>query len=1318
MTASGQPASSPPRDGGFVDLVVASAFSFLRGASMPEEIVSAAAGLGVEAVALTDRHSVAGMVRAHAAAIEAGIRLVPGTRVELWRDPVAAAAGDDWERRSPFSPPSDRLDVVLHAASARGWAAICRLLTIGKRRAPKGRCRLVVHDLLEHHADVLVTMLDGGPVGDAFRLEAIEGFAGLTRLVDENALSIGVRRLDGPQDDRRLEAAVRLGRRFGVPLLAHNDVHLHEASRRPVQDVLTCVRHGCTIEEAGARLHPNDERRLRDAGAMRHRFADVPEAIERTIEIAERCRGWSLADLRYRYPSEIVPEGETPMSHLRRLVTSGARERFGPTVPESVVDRLEHEFEIIQDLDYARYFLTVHDIVRFARSRGILCQGRGAAANSAVCYCLGVTAVDPTRIDMLFERFVSRERDEPPDIDIDFEHERREEVIQYVYGRYGRDRAALVAEVISYRGRSAIRDVGTALGLSRDLVQRLAADIEWWSDGVVDEDRIRALGVDPGSPTIRRLCSIARAILGFPRHLSQHVGGFVIADRPLWEIVPVENAAMPDRTVIEWDKDDVDAMGMLKVDCLALGMLSCIRKAMAMASADRTGRPADRLAARTGPRRLELHTIPAEDPEVYDMVSAADTVGVFQIESRAQMSMLPRLRPRCFYDLVIEVAIVRPGPIQGQMVHPYLRRRQGREPVSYPDDAVRRVLEKTLGVPLFQEQAMALAVVAAGFTPGEADALRRAIAAWKRHGNAIAAFGERLEEGMVARGYDRTFARQVFTQIQGFSGYGFPESHAASFALLVYASSWLKCREPAAFAAALVNSQPMGFYAPAQIIRDAQEHGVEVRRIDILASDWDCTLERTPATPWDRWDGPSRSGRRSVPARRGDRDDDRHRHGSTAEVRADVGPGGRRGRASDDVSESAPGDRRPRHRRTVAVDQPAVRLGLRLVRGLSEVDARRLVAAVRSGWGRPGPEDRSDAPAGDRHASSGGASRGVPGAGPTSLAALHRRARVPISVLRRLARADAFRSMGLDRQRALWELQRLRDEALPLFDGMFEIAGTAEVVATSDGPESHDGRRIDLTVGEVGGRADDCVEGGVDHEPMHDDRASSSGIEEADATLPPVSTLRSIVDDYASIGLSLDRHPVGCLRSTLDRRGVRPAAQLDDPIATPDGARFAVAGVVLVRQRPSTAGGIVFMTLEDETGIANLVLKPKVYRRWRPIARHAVALVAFGRVERRGAVVHLVVGRVESMPGEESPSSTPGRSTSTIGVVASADEGDGRHAGSGHGFSGVDAAKAPGPDDPTSSVRSADSVRIVDHVGSTDDRDGISHWRVATRAFR
>ena len=1148
----------------FVDLVVSSNFSFLRGASHPEELVAAAAALGAPAIGITDRHTVSGMVRAHLAAREAGIHLVPGARVELWRDRKAGAEKMDWERRNPLTPPSDRVEVAIHALDLEGWRTLCRLLTIGKRAAPKGHCLLTVHDLLQHHAGIAVTVLPAQSI-DRFRIEVVEGLATLGDLKRRDALSLGVQRLGGADDDLHVERIADLSRRLDVPLLAQNDVHLHASERRSVQDVLTCIRLGCVIETAGRRLWPNDERRLRNAASMAARFPDHPEAVARSLEIAERSRACRLDRLRYQYPAEVVPKARTPMAHLRDLVERGARTRFGPTIPDSVRRQLEHELELIEELDYPRYFLTVEDLVRFARSRSILCQGRGAAANSAVCYCLGITAVDPTRIDMLFERFISRERDEPPDIDIDFEHERREEVLQYVYEKYGRDRAALVAEVVTFRGRSAMREVATVMGLSRDLVDRLATDIEWWIDGVADRERVRELGLDPDDPTIHRIFQIAEAMLGFPRHLSQHVGGFVITDGPLWGMVPVENAAMADRTVIEWDKDDVDAMGMLKIDCLSLGMLSCIRRTIDLINEDRSGGDGGGLGGGTatdGPRsrpRLEFHAIPAEDPDVYEMFSRADTVGVFQIESRAQMSMLPRLRPRCFYDLVIEVAIVRPGPIQGDMVHPYLRRRDGEEIPAYPDPAVRRILEKTLGVPLFQEQAMALAVAAAGFTPGEADELRRAIAAWKRKGDAIAAFGERLQAGMAARGYDRVFAEQVFTQIRGFSGYGFPESHAASFALLVYASGWLKCREPAAFAAALVNSQPMGFYAPAQIIRDAREHGVEIRRIDVQASDWDCTLERAKARPWD-------------------------------------------------VVDSGAGAARTATRPSVAVDQPSIRLGLRLVRGLVESEARRIVDVVR----RDGPFHCLDTL---RRAS--GASAGT---------------------FRRLARADAFRSLGIDRQQALWRLQRWDDDDLPLFDRIVGT-GTPETKNGRMEAESEDEPKA-VAAGTRGSTSEGC---GDVADPVR--RTEGGGIEEPSAILPPTTALQSIVDDYASSGLSVDRHPVACMRGDLATLGVRFASELLDEGTCPGGTRISVAGVVLVRQRPSTAGGIVFLTLEDETGIANLIVKPRVYARHRRTIRHAGILIADGRIERRRDVVHLVVSRTrEHRPGEEAIRTTGLRS--------------------------------------------------------------------------
>jgi error-prone DNA polymerase len=751
-------------------------------------------------------------------------------------------------------------------------------------------------------------------------------------------------------------------------------------------------------------------------------------------------------------------------------------------VPEGVRAQLEHELSVIADLGYARYFLAVHGIVAFARGRGILCQGRGAAANSAACYCLGITAVDPSRAEMLFERFISRERDEPPDIDVDFEHERREEVIQHVYATYGRARAALCAEVACWRGRSAIRGVGAALGMDGALVDRLARAADWWGelegiDGLRGQRdgrwrdppdrpaRLRELGLDPADPAIARLFALAGQLLGFPRHLSQHVGGFIVTDAPLCELVPVRNAAMEDRTVIEWDKDDADAMGMLKVDVLALGMLTAIRKAIDLCNEH----PVPGV-----PRPLSYRDVPPEDPAVYEMVSRADTVGVFQVESRAQMSMLPRLRPRCFYDLVVEVAIVRPGPIQGDMVHPYLRRRDGTDPVEYPSEAVRAVLGRTLGVPLFQEQAMALAVVAAGFTPGEADRLRRAIAAWKRSGNRIAEFGAHLERGMLERGYSREFACQVFRQIQGFSGYGFPESHAASFALLVYVSAWIKLRHPAAFLAALLNSQPMGFYAPAQLVRDAREHGVEVRPVDVLRSRWDCTLEDVP--------------------------------GAT----------------------------------------PAVRLGMRLVSGLAEHEARAIEAA-----------------------------RGAACAASSGIERIWRASGCGTRALRRLARADAFAGMGVPRQQALWQVRALRTRHEPVLD---HAAGEGATL--------------------------------FDPSPQ---------------PLPSVGELRSVSDDYAGTGLSLRAHPVSFLRRRLAGRGAVECSRLAGE------RRAAVGGLVTCRQRPSTAGGTMFMTVEDETGVANLILRPAAYARLRAVARGAGAVLAHGRVEHRSGVTHLLVSRMEDL---------------------------------------------------------------------------------------
>lgn len=1064
------------RNARWADLQVTTNFSFLRGAGHPDELVETAVALGHQAVAVTDHGSLAGIVRAHVAARQAGIPLLVGAQVALEPDVPAHGAP---------------IRAVVHATDLPSYGRLCRLLTTGKRRATKGSCRLTVRDLAEHRDGLLITLLPRDrpePVLPG-ALDMLRG-GGAT-------LSIGTSvRFDG-LDDARWTRHAALAASSGAPLAALGDVRYHHPSRRPMLDVLTCIRSGCTLDEAGFRLPPNAQRYLRDPADAHRCFAvrGAPgrSAIDRTLDLAVMAAGFSLESIRYQYPDEVCPPGVTPDAHLAALTWAGAAWRFPAGIPDRTRTLLAHELTLIAELGYAPYFLTVHDIVRFARSRGILCQGRGAAANSAVCFCLGITAVDPERIDLLFERFVSRERDEPPDIDIDFEHERREEVIQYVYRTYGRERAALTAEVITWRERSAVREVGRVLGFSRDLVDRIARNLDWWRSKDVDPARFREIGLDPASPACRQLSALVAAIIGFPRHLSQHVGGFVIARRRLDELVPIENAAMPDRTVIEWDKNDLEAMGMLKVDLLGLGMLSCIRRSLDMLN----GAPAQfRPAADGAP--LDMAGVPAEDPGVYDMISAADTVGVFQVESRAQMSMLPRLRPRSFYDLVIEVAIVRPGPIQGDMVHPYLRRRRGEEAVTFPSPEIERVLGRTLGVPLFQEQAMSLAVVGAGFTPGEADALRRAMAAWKRRGNAIERFREKFLRGMIDRGLGAGFAERCFRQIEGFSEYGFPESHAASFALLVYVSAWLKRHHPAVFAAALINSQPMGFYAPAQIIRDAQSHGVSVLPIDVNASAWACEPVHSPPAP---------------------------------------------------TAPTAP--------RTFdgSATFPALRLGLRLVRGLERAHAERIVDAVR----RHGPF--------------------------TALEPLRHASGVPVRALRRLAAADALRSLGLDRRRALWMVQSWRDEPLPLF------------AATESG---------------AGGRSS-CAQAGEG------------------AALPRPTAWEEVVHDYDAVALTLRAHPMSFLRPMLERRSTSEAALLRSPERAPTGRLLRVAGMVLVRQRPSTAKGIVFMTLEDETGTANLLIRPAVYRRFRAAARRATVVRAEGHVERDGDVVHLIVRRLEDL---------------------------------------------------------------------------------------
>ncbi|WP_077279180.1 DNA polymerase III subunit alpha [Thioalkalivibrio denitrificans] len=878
----------------YAELHCISSFSFLRGASHPEELVVRAAGLGYRALAITDECSLAGAVRAHQAAKEHGLHLIIGTEVRLSTVGWGERSEPQHSRQTPHGPvgvrcahpnlrvpegcAEDALHLVLLAENLEGYENLSQLITAGRRNAAKGRYHLTRDNLTRHATGLLA--LWSPPRHSSFILPPSSFLKAV--FPDRTWIAISLHR-DGTDAARRTELE-SLSARTGLPLVASGEVHMHLRERRALQDVLTAIRHRVPLCEAGSRLFANGERHLRPREDLARLYR--PEWMAESAAVAGRCR-FSLDELRYTYPVDDVPPGESATAYLERLTREGMAARWPNGAPQKIRELVAHELAIIGEMDYAPYFLTVYDIVRFARGRGILCQGRGSAANSAVCYCLGITAVDPARSEMLFERFVSKERNEPPDIDVDFEHERREEVMQYIYEKYGRHRAALAATLITYRRRSAIRDVGKALGLSVDQVTRLSGNLAWWEIARISHhpstaaadlravggrtrssrldvvsatpapsstactppqrhldalatnggekcglsmaaERIREAGLDPDSPVLRRLVALVEQLVGFPRHLSQHVGGFVIARDVLSKLVPIENAAMAERTVIQWDKDDLDALGLLKIDVLALGMLSAVRRAFNLIRSYRG-------------MSLDMATVPAEDPATYEMIARGDTVGVFQIESRAQMSMLPRLKPRCFYDLVIEIAIVRPGPIQGQMVHPYLRRRQGLEPVEYPSEAVRGVLERTLGIPIFQEQVIKLAMVAAGFSAGEADGLRRAIGAWRRKGT-LHLFRERLLRGMAERGYPETFAEQIYQQILGFGEYGFPESHSASFALIAYVSAWLKRHEPAAFTAALLNSQPMGFYGPSQLVQDAQRHGVTVLPVDVCESDRDCTL--------------------------------------------------------------------------------------------------------------------------------------------------------------------------------------------------------------------------------------------------------------------------------------------------------------------------------------------------------------------------------------------------------------------------------------------------------------------------------------------
>ena len=801
----------------YAELRCLSNFSFLRGASQPEELVVRAQQLGYAALALTDECSMAGAVRAHVAAKAHGLPLLLGSQFQI-------AWGEDGE-------PADAAPFVLTviACNLNGYGNLCQFITKLRRASEKGTYRLVISDIGGAELADCVVLASPQRMCEPAQLLT------LARWLLDHFLGrcwFGVELLRLLDDEMWLHRLRTVGELTAIPLVAVGDVHFHIRSRKPLQDVLTAVRVGRPLTDCGLDLQPNAERHLRTRVRLAQTYpADL---LAETLQVAARC-AFSLDELRYQYPDEVVPPGETPSSYLRRITYEGAGRRWPQGVSAAVQLQIEHELELIGDLKYEHYFLTVADIVAFARSRHILCQGRGSAANSVVCYCVGVTEVDPARMSMLFERFISRERNQPPDIDIDFEHERREEVLQYLYAKYGRERAAITGVVISYRPTSAIRDVGKALGFSLETVDASAKGHHWWDGREVVAERLTEVGLSTDDLKVRQLLQLTGQLLGFPRHLSQHTGGFVLTKGPLSRMVPIENASMPDRTVIEWDKDDLDALGLLKVDCLALGMLTAIRKSLEF------------IGTRKG-YVFEMQDIPAEDSETYDMICQADTVGVFQIESRAQMSMLPRLRPRCFYDLVVEVAIVRPGPIVGGMVHPYLNRRQGKEPVSYPSEALKEALGRTLGVPVFQEQVMQISILAAGFTPGEADGLRRAMAAWKRKGG-LEKYHAKIVDGMTARGYDEAFAKAIFEQIKGFSEYGFPESHAASFALLVYASCWIKRHHPAEFLAAMLNSQPLGFYSPSQLVQDAQRHGVEVRAADVMSSEVDCTLEGLPHPP-------------------------------------------------------------------------------------------------------------------------------------------------------------------------------------------------------------------------------------------------------------------------------------------------------------------------------------------------------------------------------------------------------------------------------------------------------------------------------------
>jgi len=1013
----------------YSELQVTSNFSFLRGASHPNELVEQAAAFGYKKIAITDRNTLAGIVRAYAAAKEKEISIIPACRLDLLDGP----------------------SLLAYPTNREAYGQLSALLTKGNLRAKKGQCHLNKADVYEHAKGMLFTLVMPNQLNRRFNFE--DDFVkklGEYKDALPGQLYLSASRSYLGNDDKLIFRIKQLSDFYTIPVVATGDVHYHNPTRRELQDVLTCVREKCSIHEAGFRLHQNAERYLKPVEEMHRLFRKYPEALRNTLAIAEACT-FSLEELKYVYPEEINKSGRSPLEELEHLTWKGAHDFYGEDIPEKVVSMVNRELAFVKEMDYANYFLFVEDIVREARNRGILCQGRGSAANSAICFCLGITSVNPMKFDLLFERFISPARNEPPDIDVDFEHERREEIIQYVYNKYGRDRAAIVATVTQLHQKGAIRDVGKAMGLSVDTINRLSGSLWEFTDEWFDQERLTEQGLNPKDPHLIKTLQLTAQMMGFPRQLGQHTGGFVVTNGKLTDLCPILNARMDDRTNIEWNKDDIDALGFLKVDVLALGMLTCIRKAFDLCTAHYD-------------RDLTLANIPEDDPDVYDMICLADTLGVFQIESRAQMSMLPRLKPREFYDLVIEVAIVRPGPIQGDMVHPYLRRRNKEEDVEYPMPELEEILGRTLGVPLFQEQAMKIAIVAAGFTPAEADALRRSMATFKSNG-LVNQYEKKLIDGMMKKGYTEDFAKRIFRQLEGFGSYGFPESHAASFALLVYVSCWLKHYYPDAFATGLLNSMPMGFYQPAQIVIDAQKHGVEVRPADINHSSWDNLLEEKLGTYY------------------------------------------------------------------------AIRLGFRQIKGLREEEMALLVDRRSEGYKTV-----------------------------TSL----KDAGIAIATLERLADADAFRSIGMDRRKALWEVSALQDMPEEIFKGQ-----------------------------------------------------PSESVLETQVELPLMSQGEHVVQDYATVGLSLKAHPVSFVRPQLEMLRILSTHSINNDAT--NGQLVKVAGLVLVRQRPGTAGGVCFITIEDETGFTNLVVFEKLFETYRKEILHAKLLMVEGRLQREGLVVHVIV---------------------------------------------------------------------------------------------